>query len=67
MNGVVKFFTENGWGFIEAEDKQDYIILYKDIVSNNNFKTLKDGQKVLFDPSTGREGKLKAINLVPIE
>ncbi len=67
MHGTVKFFTERGWGFIEAEDGYDYFILYKNIVSNNSFKTLKEGQKVLFDPSTGRDGKLKAENLVPIE
>ncbi len=63
--GIVKFFNEaKGWGFIECDGKS-YFIYHKDIIQNTGFRTLKEGQEVLFDASYNERG-LKAINLVKV-
>jgi cold shock protein len=57
MNGTVKWFSEEkGFGFIEAEGK-DYFVHHKEI-KMPGFKTLKEAQKVTFEPSKGAKGLL---------
>lgn len=47
QQGIVKWFNEaRGFGFIESEGKE-YFVHYSGIDSPG-FKTLKDGQRVLF-------------------
>lgn len=61
-NGVVKWFNESkGFGFITAEDGSDVFVHYSS-VQGNGFKTLAEGQAVIFDIEKGPKGN-KAINV----
>lgn len=49
MNGKVKWFNqEKGFGFIVDETGKDIFVHYSHI-SQEGFKTLDDGQEVVFD------------------
>lgn len=53
--GLVKFFNDkNGFGFITA-DGDDYFVHFRSIVGQG-FKTLKEGDRVKFEPGTGPKG-----------
>ncbi len=55
INGRVKWFNDaRGYGFIESKG-EDYFVYFKDIVKDG-YKTLKDGDKVLFEPSSSPKG-----------
>jgi CspA family cold shock protein len=55
IHGVVKWFNDaKGFGFVEAEGK-DYFIHFKEI-QNEGFKTLKEGEKVSFEPTLSPKG-----------
>ena len=63
--GKVKYFNDlKGWGFILNEkDSEDVYVHYTDI-QMNGFKTLKEGQNVIFEVvSTGRGLKAQNVNL----
>ncbi|MDD5722456.1 MAG: cold shock domain-containing protein [Syntrophales bacterium] len=48
-SGIVKWFNEKkGFGFIHQEDGQDIFVHYSSI-SMDGFKTLVEGDKVIFD------------------
>lgn len=48
-NGIVKWFNEKkGFGFIQQEDGQDLFVHYSSI-NMDGFKTLVEGEEVLFD------------------
>ncbi|MFA5602433.1 MAG: cold-shock protein [Bacilli bacterium] len=67
MQGNVKWFNElKGYGFITAEDSNDYFVHFSGIKSEG-FKTLKEGQKVSFDLENGENGKQQAVNVEVIE
>lgn len=55
QNGIVKWFNEGkGFGFINS-DKKDYFVHFKEIQCDG-FKTLKEGDKVRFNPATSDKG-----------
>lgn len=57
MNGTVKWFNEQkGFGFVEASGK-DYFIHFKEI-NMPGFKTLKEGDRVSFDPIQSPKGPM---------
>ncbi|MDI6615998.1 MAG: cold shock domain-containing protein [Syntrophaceae bacterium] len=48
-SGIVKWFNEKkGFGFIQQEDGQDLFVHYSSI-NMDGFKTLAEGDEVLFD------------------
>lgn len=55
INGVVKWFNDQkGFGFVQSSGK-DYFIHYKEI-HMQGFKSLKEGDKVGFEPSVSPKG-----------
>jgi cold shock protein len=53
--GRVKWFSDpKGFGFVEANGK-DYFVHYKE-VSGTGFKSLKEGDRVTFEPSESSKG-----------
>lgn len=64
--GIVKWFNATkGFGFIEAEGV-DYFVHFKSIQSVENYKTLDQGQIVMFETAKGDKGMM-AINVKPVE
>ena len=64
--GKVKWFSNvKGYGFIEQEDGDDAFVHYSDIVGDDKYKTLEEGENVEYDlqASDGRKGP-KAVNVV---
>jgi CspA family cold shock protein len=61
--GKVKWFNpRKGYGFIATDDGQDVFVHYANI-SNEGFKTLKEGDVVSFDIVKGEKG-LRAENVI---
>ena len=55
QNGIVKWFNDGkGFGFI-ASDNQDYFVHFKEI-QGQGFKSLKEGDKVSFEPGSSPKG-----------
>ena len=64
MNGTVKWFNnKRGYGFITGEDNNEYFVHYSKIVSNKNFKSLKQNNNVTFDTETDEAGRVFAVNI----
>lgn len=60
--GKVKWFNpRKGYGFIEAPDGRDVFVHYSSI-STEGFKTLDEGDAVVFDIVEGEKG-LRATNV----
>lgn len=64
--GTVKWFNaEKGFGFISNDDGGGDVFVHFSAIQTNGFKTLDEGQKVVFetepDPKDSR--KLRAINV----
>ena len=56
LEGKVKWFNpRKGYGFIEAPDGRDVFVHYSSI-SADGFKTLDEGDAVLFDIVEGEKG-----------
>jgi cold shock protein len=61
--GVVKWFNpDKGYGFISREDGDDLFVHFSEIQAEG-FKTLEEGQAVVFEVTTGQNGKLQASNV----
>ena len=61
--GTVKWFNpDKGYGFISREDGDDLFVHFSEI-QLDGFKTLEEGQAVVFDVTTGQNGKLQASNV----
>ena len=55
--GTVKWFNNSkGYGFIQADEGQDDIFAHFSNVEMDGYKTLKRGQKVIFDVNNGPKG-----------
>ncbi len=58
--GKVKWFNpDKGYGFIEREGGDDLFVHFSEIESEG-FKTLDEGQPVVFEEATGQNGKQQA-------
>ncbi|MCL5771391.1 MAG: cold-shock protein [Actinobacteria bacterium] len=61
--GKVKWFNATkGYGFIEEEGGQDIFVHYS-AIQTEGYKSLKEGQAVEFDITTGNGGKSQAANV----
>jgi cold shock protein len=62
--GVVKFFnTTKGYGFIAPEGGDKDVFVHITALQRSNIATLSEGQKVGFDLSPGRDGRISADNI----
>ena len=67
-NGTVKWFNATkGFGFIEPEDGGKDAFVHISAVERAGLSTLREGQKVSFDLTPGRDGKEAAENLVALD
>lgn len=56
--GIVKWFNDaKGFGFITPDDKSEDLFAHFSAIAMNGFKTLKEGQRVSFEVTTGPKGK----------
>jgi cold shock protein len=56
--GTVKWFNDaKGFGFVTPEGGGDDLFAHFTAIQQPGFKTLKEGQKVTFDVTTGPKGK----------
>ena len=54
--GTVKWFSDQkGYGFITGEDGKDVFVHYSGL-NMEGFKTLKEGQNVVYDVTDGDKG-----------
>ncbi len=61
--GVVKWFNpDKGYGFISRDDGEDLFVHFSEI-QMEGFKTLEEGQAVVFEVTTGQNGKEQASNV----
>ncbi|MFN0159764.1 MAG: cold-shock protein [Burkholderiales bacterium] len=65
--GTVKWFNDSkGFGFIAPDGGGEDVFAHFSAIQGTGFKTLKEGQKVSFDMTTGPKGK-QAANIKPAE
>ncbi len=56
MRGKVKWFNDSkGYGFIESQEGKDIFVHYS-AIQKDGFKTLVEGQEVVFDVVDGQKG-----------
>jgi cold shock protein len=62
--GTVKWFNPTkGFGFIQPDDGSKDVFVHISAVERAGLGTLKEGQKVQFELSRGKDGKTSADNL----
>ena len=55
--GTVKWFSdEKGYGFITPDDGSKDLFVHYSNIDGDGFRTLTEGQKVIFEPAEGRKG-----------
>jgi CspA family cold shock protein len=63
MNGMIaRVIVEKGFGFIRADDGQEYFMHRTAIRDGSIFEQLREGQPVIFDATQGDKG-LRAENV----
>ncbi|MEY4667647.1 MAG: hypothetical protein RL518_346 [Pseudomonadota bacterium] len=56
LKGVVKWFNDaKGFGFIQHTSGRDVFVHYS-VISSDGFKTLKDGETVMYELKEGPKG-----------
>lgn len=61
--GTVKWFNAaKGYGFISREDGDDLFVHFREI-QMDGFRTLDEGDRVVFDVTEGQNGKMQASNV----
>jgi cold shock protein len=56
--GTVKWFSDSkGFGFIAPDDGSPDVFAHHTAIDMSGFKTLKEGQKVVFEVTQGAKGK----------
>ena len=66
QQGIVKWFnTERGFGFITADDGQEYSVHCSNI-EGTGFRSLEENQSVSFDIEDTKRGP-KAVNVLILE
>ena len=56
--GTVKWFNDaKGYGFITPEDGGEDLFAHFSAIQMNGFKSLKEGQRVVFEVVQGPKGK----------
>ncbi len=57
-SGTVKWFNDSkGFGFITPENGGDDLFAHFSAIQSQGFKTLREGQRVSFDITTGPKGQ----------
>ncbi|MCL1830317.1 MAG: cold-shock protein [Oscillospiraceae bacterium] len=67
-NGTVKWFNpEKGFGFISNDETNEDVFVHFSAIQVDGFKTLAEGQKVVFDTEQDPKdsNKLRAVNVSP--
>lgn len=63
--GTVKWFNATkGFGFIRPEDGSKDVFVHISAVQRAGLQTLREGQRVQYDLTPGRDGRTAAENLV---
>ncbi|SHG94395.1 cold-shock protein [Marivita hallyeonensis] len=66
-SGTVKWFNSTkGYGFISPEDGGKDVFVHISAVQQSGMEGLQDNQKVSFEMSEGRDGRMMASNLQPM-
>jgi CspA family cold shock protein len=65
--GTVKWFNDSkGFGFITPESGGDDLFAHFSSIQVSGFKTLREGQRVSFDVTSGPKGQ-QASNIRPLD
>lgn len=65
--GTVKWFNDSkGFGFITPEAGGDDLFAHFSAIQASGFKTLREGQRVSFDVTSGPKGQ-QASNIRPLD
>lgn len=65
--GTVKWFNDSkGFGFITPEAGGDDLFAHFSAIQSSGFKTLREGQRVSFDVTSGPKGQ-QASNIRPLD
>ena len=63
-NGTVKFYNSTkGFGFIAPDDGSKDAFVHVSALERAGMSGLAEGEKVMFDLETGRDGRVSAVNL----
>ncbi|MBU0983795.1 MAG: cold shock domain-containing protein [candidate division Zixibacteria bacterium] len=55
--GKVKYFNEHkGWGIIAGDESEENVYVHYTAINMDGYKTLREGQEVLFELVDGNEG-----------
>jgi len=56
--GTVKWFNDaKGFGFVTPDDGGEDLFAHFSAINMDGFKTLTEGQKIIFDVTEGQKGK----------